>query len=104
MPRARRDGTRAGEARRAKLTEVLVERVRPEATPYNIWDQKQGGLVLRVQPTGHRAFKAVYRHHGRPRWYDIGDARAIGLGDARKLAARIMLQAVEGRDPAAERK
>ena len=41
---------------------------------------------------------------GRPRWLRLGDANAISLADARKLAGRIMLAVAEGKDPAAERK
>jgi integrase len=40
----------------------------------------------------------------RPRWYYLGDADAIGLADARRLASRISLLVAEGKDPAAERK
>ncbi len=47
-------------------------------------------------------FKLVYRYGGRPRWYHIGDA-SIGIAGARKLAARILYQVAEGRDPAGER-
>jgi integrase len=83
---------------------LYVRKARAEATAFNVWDAKQAGLVLRIQPSGQRSWKAVYRHASRPRWYSIGDARAIGLADARKLAARVMLQAAEGKDPAAERK
>jgi integrase len=37
-------------------------------------------------------------------WLHLGDARLIGLADARRLAARIMLDVAEGKDPATERK
>jgi integrase len=104
MPRPRKDGEPARPARHRRLTEMFVRRVRPEAYTFNAWDLKQAGLVLRVQATGARAWKVVYRHAGRPRWFHIGDARAIGLSDARRMAAGIMLKAAEGKDPAAERK
>jgi integrase len=69
-----------------------------------IWDTQQRGLALSVQPTGHRAYKVVYSFHGRPRWYHLGPADAISLADARKLAARVMFQVAEGKDPQAERR
>jgi integrase len=62
------------------------------------------GFAIVVQPSGHTAWKAVYSHHGRPRWYHIADASKVGLADARKLAARIMLQVAEGGDPQAARR
>jgi integrase len=104
MARPRRDGDESRAARHRKLTELMVQRTRPEATAFNTWDTQQRGLVLRIQPSGQRSFKAVYRSHGRPRWYHIGDARSIPLSDARRLAARVMLAAAEGKDPAAERR
>ena len=41
----------------------------------------------------------VYRFHGRPVWLSLGDARSIGLADARRLTAKIMLAVAEGKDP-----
>jgi integrase len=87
-----------------KLTPLLVQRLRPKARAYLLWDTSQRGLALRVQPTGHRVFMLVYRHHGRPRWFHIGAADDIGLSDARKLAAEIMLRVIRGEDPAADRR
>jgi integrase len=68
------------------------------------WDTLQRGLALAVQPSGHRAWKCVYTIRGRgPRWYSIGDARAISLSDARRLAGKIMVAVAEGGDPHADR-
>jgi integrase len=89
---------------KCKLTSLLVSRQRPTATPYLIWDTLQRGLVLQVQPSGFRSFKLIYRHHGRPRWYTIGAADALGLADARKEAAKLMLRVIQGEDPQAERR
>jgi integrase len=104
MARPRRDGAEPRQPRRRKLTELYVRSARAEASAFNTWDTHQRGLVLRVQPSGHRAWKAVYRRSGRPRWLHLGDARAIGLADARRLAARAMLKAAEGSDPVAEKR
>jgi integrase len=56
-----------------------------------------------IRATGRKAWKIIYRHHGRPRWLHLGDVRSIGLADARKHAARVALAVIEGRDPAAEK-
>src|SRR5262245_58279769 len=69
-----------------------------------VWDAQQRGLALRVWPSGRRSWYLVYRRHGRPRWYHIGAADAVGLADARKLAAETMLDVIRGRDPAAEKR
>jgi integrase len=57
-----------------------------------------------VQPSGARAWKCIYSRHGRPRWLHLGKADAIGLSDARRLAAEAMLQVAKGHDPAAEKR
>jgi Arm DNA-binding domain len=103
MPRPRLDGTPAKAANRRTLSDAFLRAVK--ADPERVvmwWDDKLRGLVLAVQPSGRKSWKAVYSH-GRPRWYHIGDAGAIGLADARKLASRIMFQVAEGKDPVADR-
>ena len=87
-----------------KLTELYVRKVKPEPTAFIVWDTLQRGLVLRVQPSGRRSWNVVYNRRGRTRWLHLGDAAAIGLADARQLAAEAMLAVARGGDPAAERK
>jgi hypothetical protein len=55
-------------------------------------------------PAVPRAWKVIYSRHGRPRWLHLGDAGAIGLADARTLAAEAMLAVAKGKDPAAEKR
>ena len=90
--------------RKRQLTELFIEKAKPEERAYLVWDEKQHGLVLQMQPTGAKAWKAIYRFNGRPRWYHIGKASAVGLKDARLLAAEVMLAAAKGTDMAANRK
>jgi integrase len=98
MPRPKRA------ARKTRLTELSVRKFQPAPAAYLIWDTVQRGLAIRVQPSGGKAWKVIYSRLGRPRWYHIGDASAIGLADARRIAGRVMLAVAEGKDPAAERK
>jgi hypothetical protein len=74
---------------------------RPRDRVVVYWNTLQRGLALAVQPSGHRAWKCVYtiRRRG-PRWYHLGNTRALSLADARRLAGRIMVQ---GADPHADR-
>ncbi len=104
MPRPRRDGTPAQSPTKHKLSDIFLRKLKPQARPYVVWDTHQRGLAVVVQPTGHKAWKCVYPFHGRPRWYHIGNADAVDLADARKLASRVMFQVAEGKDPAAEKK
>jgi integrase len=73
-----------------------VQRQRPAAKPYLIWDTHQHGLVLRVQPSGHRSYVCIYSHHGRTRWLHLGRADAIPLQAARQRAAEVMVQVMQG--------
>ena len=87
-----------------RLNQTSVERIKPDAdSTFLIWDTQQHGLALQVRPSGGKTYKVIYSHRGRPRWYHLGNARAIKLTDARKLAGRIMVQVAEGKDPQAER-
>jgi integrase len=106
MPRPRRDGTPArSPPNRRRLSDAFVKTVSPDPDRVIVyWDSLQRGLALTVQPTGHLAWKCVYtvRQRG-PRWYHLGNARAVALSDARRLAGKIMVAAAEGGDPHADR-
>ncbi len=90
--------------RKRTITQIAIRKARPEKHAYLIWDLRQRGLALQVQPTGSRAWKVIYPRSGRTRWLHLGNADAIALGDARMLAAEAMLEAARGKDPAADRK
>jgi integrase len=91
--------------RKTKLNDLYIRRLKAhEKGPYLVWDTHQRGLAIQVQPTGSKAWKCIYPFHGRPRWYHIADAAAVGLADARLLASRVMFQVAEGKDPQAERR
>jgi integrase len=98
MPRAKHA------PRKQRLTELGIRKLKPKAAPYLTWDTLRHGLAIRVTPSGARAWKCIYSHHGRPRWLHLGDAAAIGLADARLLAAETMVQVARGKDPAAEKR
>jgi len=104
MPRPRRDGTKAASPTKKNLSDTFLRKLKPSDKTFVVWDARQHGLAVMVQPTGHRAWKCVYRHRGMARWFHLGNANAIHLTDARRMAAKIMVQAAEGKDPAAERK
>jgi integrase len=91
-------------AAKRRLTELSVRKLKPKSSTFLVWDTLQRGLAIRVQPTGAKAWKTIYSYHGRPRWLHLGDADAIGLADARTLAAETMLAVARGKDPAAEKR
>ena len=45
--------------RKRQLTELFIEKAKPEERAYLVWDEKQHGLVLQMQPTGAKAWKAI---------------------------------------------
>ena len=73
--RPRRDGTPARAANKRKLTDLFVHVARRSPFPELIWDDASPGLALSVRPTGKKAWKVIYRFHGRPRWLHLGDAQ-----------------------------
>lgn len=106
MPRPRRDGTPCREPLKKKFTDSFITGLKPDSRLFIAYDTHQRGLAVTVQPkSGTKSWKALYyAPGGRPRWYHIGDASAIGLRDARKIAAGIMLRAAVGEDPVAQRR
>jgi integrase len=86
------------------LRELSVKKANPKGSAYLIWDAKQRGLALRIQPTGTKAWVVVYSRQGRSRWLYLGNANDVGLADARIMAAEAMLAVAKGEDPAAEKK
>src|SRR4051812_20292188 len=91
-------------ARKSRLTELGVRRLKPEPATYQVWDTHQRGLCVRVQTTGRLTWYVVYSRRGRPRWLHLGDAGVIGLADARQMAAETLLAVAKGKDPAAEKR
>ena len=68
-----------------KLMPLTVTKLQPKDHTFLVWDTYQRGLALRIQPSGHRSYVLIYRHHGRPRWFLIGAADAIALALQRRL-------------------
>lgn len=104
MARPRSDGTPSTTPNRQRLSHFAVKNLRPRERAFAVWDSKQSGLAIVMQPSGHAAWKCVYAFHGRPRWLHLGKVSAIGLADARKLANETMYKVAQGGDPAAERR
>jgi hypothetical protein len=104
MARPREDGLPSGQPNRRRLSNIVLNNLKPKPGPYLLWDTKQAGLAVQVRPTGKRTFYCIYTYRSRPRWHRIAAVNAIGLAEARKLAGRIMFKVAEGNDPQAERR
>ena len=98
-------GTRTSKSppNRHRLNEMFVKTAKPDAKRKLCWDIIQQGLVLCVEPTGHKSYKLIYTFNGRPRWYTIGNASKVGLKEARDIARKRMGEVYGGVDVQAER-
>jgi integrase len=71
------------------LTAALISNAKPEKTHYEIRDTKLKGLVLRVQPTGHKSLNYEYIINGSRKRKSLGPAELITLAQARAKAIQI---------------
>jgi integrase len=91
---------------RPMLTKETAAAAKPDAARYELRDKKIAGLRLIVQPSGVRTWALRYKlPKGQARRYTIGAySEALGLDEARKIAAKVKLDVVKGADPAGERR
>jgi integrase len=83
---------------REKLTKRLIDSLEPKATPYEVRDSELKGLLLRVQPSGVRAWYFDYRHKGARNRRLIGRFPGLSAEGARTLCLKLAARAAEGVD------
>ena len=88
---------------RRRLNQRFIETVKPEGKRKLYWDTVRQGLVLSVEPTGHKSYKLIYTINNRSRWYTIGNAGKVGLKEARSIARYRMGDVYHDVDIQAER-
>lgn len=86
---------------KSAITETLAQKAPAKAKPYEIRDTKLQGFLLRIQPSG---VKAYYAEYGRGKRYRIGRADALKAEVAREQAKGILAAAYLGDDPMAEKR
>lgn len=93
-----------------KLTARSVKNAQPGNRVYNVHDTEISGFVLRVQPSGKKAFylrgRVTYpdRSRGPQRYYHIGDANTLTPAQARHEAQRLAGMLADGEDPDAAKR
>jgi integrase len=87
-----------------KLTAPTVEKIRATDKRQEIPDALCVGLYLVVQPTGNKGWNVRYRADGVHRRMTIGSYPLLSLADARDRARDVLRGAMDGGDPAAEKK
>lgn len=83
------------------LTASIISRLKPEAKPYEVRDDRLKGFLVRVQPSGHKSYVVQW---ARGRRFTIGDASVLTLGQARTKALEILGQVATGIDPQQEKR
>lgn len=82
---------------RAALTKRIVASTLPQDRPYELRDAQVRGLLLRVQPSGHKAWIVTWAH-GKRR--TLGSAGHLTLDQARELARKIISEFIQTGLPA----
>ena len=83
----------------AKLTQAVVEKCEPNSGDYEIVDTLIPGFVLRVRPSGVKAWEYRYRNQeGRQRRYVVGRFPGLGAMAARRLVLSLVADVAAGAD------
>jgi integrase len=87
-----------------KLTKTIVEGAAPQDKAFTLWCSDLPGFGVYVLPTGNRSYFVDYRNaKGTRRRLTIGRHGALTAETARRLAVKVLGDAVKGEDPAEER-
>ena len=79
-----------GRARKVRLTDAGIARIKPGGTEYIVRDSRVAGLGVRVRPSGHRSFVWHGTVNGRMVRTTVGSAALMTVDDARR-AGRTLL-------------
>jgi len=91
------------------LTKPDIDRAKPQAKRFIIWDGSFPGFGVRIEPSGKKTFFLRYRADGggrtaRQRTMTIGQYGILTLHEARMQARQILASVVTGADPAKDLK
>jgi integrase len=82
-----------------RITKSVADSARPRSKPYQLHDKQIGGLILRVQPTGYKAWYFEYRlPNGIKKRKRLGAYSRLSVEGARTLAKRDAGEASKGVD------
>ncbi|HJU07086.1 MAG TPA: tyrosine-type recombinase/integrase, partial [Rhodanobacteraceae bacterium] len=77
---------------RIQLTKKVVAMAQPKDKPYELRDTKVKGLLLRVQPSGHKSWIVTWKH-GKRR--TLGEASHLTLDQARAHASQTIAEYIQ---------
>ena len=77
---------------RIQLTKKIVATTLPRDRPYEVRDALVRGLLVRVQPSGHRAWIVTWAH-GKRR--TLGSVEHLSLDQAREIARKVIAEYIQ---------
>ncbi len=69
---------------RRKLTDAAIERLRPRAGEFTVWDRSVPGLGVRVRPTGGKTWVLLEEIGGRAKRVSLGPVSTMAVAEARR--------------------
>jgi len=90
-----------------RLTETSIQRTKPPTKGrIEIADALVAGLYIRITERDKRSWSVMYRIAGnrRVQRLTLGSWPAVGLAEARRRAKNVVLEAMAGKDPAAQKR
>jgi hypothetical protein len=83
----------------AKLTQIVAEKCEPNSQDYEVVDTLIPGFVLRIRPSGVKAWEYRYRNReGRQRRYVVGRFPGLGAMAARRVVLTLAADVATGAD------
>ena len=79
-------------ARKTRLTDVGIARLKPAAREYTVWDMRVPGLGVRVRPSGHRGYVYQCKVDGRAKRVTLGPAALRTVAEVRRECLQIEVQ------------
>ena len=76
-------------AKRRRLTDANVAKLKPAAREYTVWNTRHAGLGVRVRPSGHRSFVYCAKGEDGGRRITLGSVALMRVEDARRRCAAI---------------
>ncbi|MDE0005637.1 MAG: integrase family protein, partial [Rhodospirillaceae bacterium] len=83
-------------ARKMRLTDAAVQKFRPRAAEYTVWDTSVAGFGVRVRPSGHRSYVWHGFRNGRQVRTTIGTVALKAIDEARRECLTLMIQERSG--------
>ncbi len=86
-----------------KLTQRLIDSLRPESRDRIVFDETVPGFGVRVFRSGRKSYLIQYRSKKRTRRYTLGNCNVLTPLQARKRAKSLLADVCDDKDPAQAR-